>query len=69
MGLNDMDWRESLDYLYHDLHRTRRAYGRAEHRPGVTEDELRALRRKIEIIEWTAALVLRDGGIGGAARS
>ena len=50
----------ALSYLHRELRAARIALGRAETRPGVTETELENLRRKIDVLEWTAAVVLKE---------
>ena len=50
----------ALSYLYKELRVSKIALGRAEARPGVTQEELDNLQRKIDVLEWTAAIVLKE---------
>lgn len=50
----------ALSYLYKELRASKIALGRAESRPGVTKEELDNLQRKIDVLEWTAAVVLKE---------
>lgn len=50
----------ALEWLYRELKRTRIAVGHAEHRPGVTGEELAALTGKIEVLEYLCGLVMKE---------
>lgn len=54
-------WEQALDYLYKEIKKTKVSIGHAERKPGVTQQELDDLNRKAEILELTAALVLKEG--------
>ena len=49
---------KALEYLYKQIKDTRISLGHAEHRPGVTDEELDNLRSKIDILEYSAEAVL-----------
>ena len=50
----------ALGYLYREIKRARIALGKAEYRPGVTQEELDNLRQRIEVLEWISAVVLKE---------
>lgn len=45
-------------YLYKELKNAKIALGRAETRPGVTQEELDNLNRKIAVLDWLTPLAL-----------
>lgn len=51
---------KSLAYLYRELRAARIALGIAERRKGVTQEELDNLQSRIELLEWTAAVVTKE---------
>jgi hypothetical protein len=51
---------KSLAYLYRELRAARIAYGQAERRTGVRQEELDNLQSRIEVLEWTAAVVTKE---------
>ena len=57
-GDGEMQMR-SLHFLYGLLKRSRIAYGRAEEKPG-SHMELACLASKIDMLEWTIAVVNRE---------
>lgn len=48
----------ALEYLYRELRKAKIALGQAETRPGVTHQELKNLRNKIEVLDYLTPLVL-----------
>lgn len=61
MAENTPMWIQALDYLYREIKNTKICIGHAERRKGITEKELDDLSRKAATLEWTAALVLKEG--------
>ena len=61
MAENTPMWVQALDYLYREIKSTKICIGHAERKPGVMQQELDDLNRKADILEWTAALVLKEG--------
>lgn len=51
---------KALAYLYRELRAARIALGRAESKPNVQQKELDDLNSRIELLEWTASLVLKE---------
>lgn len=51
---------KALAYLYRELRAARIALGRAESKPNVQQKELDDLNSRIELLEWTAAVVLKE---------
>ena len=49
---------DALHFLYKQLREAKIALGRAENRPGVTQEELDNLERKIAAIDWMIPLVI-----------
>lgn len=41
-----------------EIKRSRIALGQAEHKTGVTQDEIDNIQRRIELLEWISATVL-----------
>lgn len=52
--------KESLDWLYKELRAAKIAKGHAERRPGVTQEELENLDKKIAIIDFCIGCVLKE---------
>ena len=52
---------QSLNYLYGQLRKAKHAYGHAEYRKGVTQEELNNISRKIETIDWLIELTRKYG--------
>ena len=50
---------EALNFLYKTLRDARIALGHAERRPGVKQEELDNLQRKIDVIDWIIPLVIK----------
>ena len=48
----------ALEYLYRELRKAKIALGQVETRPGVTHQELKNLRNKIEVLDYLTPLVL-----------
>ena len=46
--------------LYKRQKRLKIVYGNAEHRPGVTQDELSNIQRKLDIIDYLIVLVNKE---------
>lgn len=55
-NIHDIAQRE----LYCRQRRLKIALGNAEHRPGVTQDELDNIRRKLDIIDYLIVLVNKE---------
>ena len=53
--------KKALYWLYREIKRARNNLGYAECRNGVTDIELDALRRKIDVLEYLAELVTKEG--------
>ena len=51
----------ALEYLYKELRRERTGLGRAEKRPGHTDEEIRNIHRKIDILEYIIGIVTAKG--------
>lgn len=49
---------DALRFLYRELKSAKIALGRAETRPGVTDEELENLERKVAAIDWIIPLVI-----------
>ena len=49
----------SLRFLYKQLKDAKLALGNAENRPGVKQEELNNLQRKIEMLDWMIPLVIK----------
>ena len=49
---------KALQYLYKELREKRKGLGRAEQRPGHTDEEIRNIHRKIDILEHVIGVVL-----------
>ena len=58
---------KALQYLYKELRRERKGLGHAEQRPGHTDEEIRNIHRKIDILEYVIGIVTADdeGGSDG----
>ena len=52
---------KALEYLYKELRRERTGLGRAEKRPGHTDEEIRNIHRKIDILEYIIGIVTAKG--------
>lgn len=50
---------EALRFLYKHLRETKIALGKAENRPGVKQEELDNLERKIAVIDWLIPLAIK----------
>jgi hypothetical protein len=50
---------EALRFLYKQLREAKIALGRAENRPGVKQEELDNLERKIAVIDWLIPLAIK----------
>lgn len=50
---------EALRFLYKHLRESKIALGHAENRPGVKQEELDNLQRKIAAIDWIIPLVIK----------
>ncbi len=50
---------DALRFLYKQLKDAKIAYGRAEGRPGVKQEELDNLQRKIDVVDWVIPLVIK----------
>ena len=51
---------DALSYLYKKLKKARIALAFAESKPGTTQKELDSIKRKIAVLEWISALVLKE---------
>lgn len=51
---------DALRFLYKQLKDAKIAYGRAEGRPGVKQEELENLQRKIDVLDWVIPLVIKE---------
>ena len=51
---------KALLWLYREIKRARNHLGYAECRHGVTTEELNALKRKIDVLEYLAELVTKE---------
>lgn len=51
---------KALHWLYREIKRARNHLGYAEFRHGVTDIELDALRRKIDVLEYLTELVTKE---------
>lgn len=51
----------ALEYLYKELLEKRKGLGRAEKRPGHTDEEIRNIHRKIDILEYIIGIVTAKG--------
>lgn len=49
----------ALAWLYRELKAAKIALGRAETRPGVTQEELNNLQAKIDVIDWITPIVIK----------
>lgn len=49
---------QALEYLHRELRKAKQAYGQAEHRPGVMQEELDNLQRKVDALDYMVPLVL-----------
>lgn len=49
---------KALQYLYKELREKRKGLGHAEQRPGHTDEEIRNIHRKIDILEHVIGVVL-----------
>lgn len=58
---------KALEYLYKELRRERTGLGRAEKRPGHTDEEIRNIHRKIDILEYIIGIVTAKGDDGDAS--
>lgn len=52
---------KALHWLYREIKRARNHLGYAECRHGVTAKELDALQNKIDVLEYLAELVTKEG--------
>ena len=50
----------ALDWLYRELKKAKIALGHAETRPGVTQEELDNLQRKIDVLDYLTTLVNKE---------
>lgn len=50
----------ALEWLYGELRKTKIAFGQAESRHGVKQEELDNLERKITAIDWVIPLVIKE---------
>ena len=50
---------EALRFLYKQLREAKISLGRAENRPGVKQEELDNLERKIAVIDWLIPLAIK----------
>lgn len=50
---------DAMRFLYKQLREAKIAYGRAEGRPGVKQEELDNLQRKIAMLDWVIPLVIK----------
>lgn len=50
---------DALRFLYKQLREAKIAYGRAETRPGVKQEELNNLQRKIAVMDFIIPLVIQ----------
>ena len=50
---------DALRFLYKHLREAKIALGRAENRPGVKQEELDNLQRKIAVMDWIIPLVIQ----------
>ena len=50
---------DALRFLYKNLKDAKIALGRAENKPGVKQEELDNLQRKIAVIDWIIPLVIQ----------
>lgn len=51
---------DALRFLYKQLREAKMSYGRAEGRPGVKQEELDNLQRKIDVVDWVIPLVIKE---------
>ena len=51
---------DALRFLYKELKSAKIALGRAETRPGVTDEEIANLERKVAAIDWILPLVIKE---------
>lgn len=50
----------ALSFLYRELRAAKIALGHAEGRPGVTQDELDNLQKRIDAIDWMLPIVIKE---------
>ena len=53
---------EALRMLYKQLREAKTAYGHAEGKPNVKQEELDNLERKITVLDWMIPLVIKAEG-------
>lgn len=51
---------KALEWLYRELKRSKIALGYAESRPGVTQQDLDNLQRKIDVLDYLTTLVNKE---------
>lgn len=51
---------DALAYLYKKLKKARIALAFAESKPGTTQKELDNIQRKIHVLEWISAVVMKE---------
>ena len=50
---------DALRFLYKNLREAKIAFGRAENRPNVKQEEFDNLQRKIAVMDWVIPLVIQ----------
>lgn len=50
----------ALKWLYGELRKTKIAFGQAESRHGVKQEELDNLKRKIDVLDYLTTLVIKE---------